>query len=205
MMDMKLTNQDILRLFFRIPGPDKDAPRETRFELPAISDKKLKRVQKFLKHFYYQDEKEVYTATDKLYGALPENRFFKEEFMLAEIADLFVQRKLKVDKVAENIQAWLDDELIDFDMLAYGDKHAVVINLYSTIESNEIDEFVDDLVKFKTFFKEYANHKVVGAIGVLDISAENLKYAFSKGLYVMKKNGEFVTTVNKKTFKPTTW
>jgi len=202
---MKPTNQDILRLFFKIPGPDKDAPRETRFELPAISEKKIKRVQKFLKHFHYQDEKEVFSATDKLYGALPENRFFKEEFMLAEIADLFAQRKLKVDKIAENIQAWRSEELIDFDMLAYGEKHAVVVNLYSTVESGEIDEFVDDLVKFKLFFKEYADHKVVGAIGALDISTENIKYAFSKGLYVMKKTGEFVAILNRKTFKPTTW
>ena len=202
---MKPTYSEILRLFFKVPEPDNSEPKETRFVLPQISEKKLKRTQKFLKHFYYQDEKEIYSATDKFYGTLPENRFFKEDIMLAEISDLFAMRKIKIDKLAENIQAWSNEEAIDFDLLAYGEKAAVVVNLYSAIEMTEIDEFVDDLVKFKSFFKEYTDHKVVGAVGVLDISDENLKYAFSKGLYVMRKSSDFVTILNRKNFRPTTW
>ena len=152
MNKMKPTYNDLLKLFFRIENKISRDTTELKSVLSRLDDKNLKRVQKFIKHVYFQDEKEIFSATDRFYGMLPENRFFKEEIMLAEIADLFSRRRITIDKLAENIQAWSQDEAIDFDILAYGEKAAVVINLYSSVEMDEIDEFLEDLNLFKTFF-----------------------------------------------------
>lgn len=188
---------DLLKLFFGSAGDD--------FKLPDINKKKLEKIQKYLKHLSFREEKEITSIIEKLYGALPENRFFKEDTVLEEIAYIFSRRRIRIEKLAENIQAWTKKGSLAFDIIAYNRQQAIVFNLYSKVTIADIDELCEDLNHFKIYFDEFKEHTIIGAMGMLEIDEEAFKYAHSKGLYLLKKTGEVIKVINKRNFKPANW
>ncbi|MBI2419919.1 MAG: hypothetical protein HYV28_18805 [Ignavibacteriales bacterium] len=196
-MDENPTYHNLLKLFFGSTGDD--------FKLPDISKNKLEKVQQYLKHLSFREEKEITTIIEKLYGTLPENRFFKEDTVLEEIAYIFSRRRVRIEKLAENIQAWTKKGSLAFDIIAYNRQQAIVINLYSKVTIADIDEYCDDLNQFKVYFDEFKEHTILGALGMLEIEEDAFKHAHSKGLYMLRKTGDVIKVINKRNFKPANW
>ncbi|MCE1188824.1 MAG: hypothetical protein LWX56_06735 [Ignavibacteria bacterium] len=196
-MENKPTYHDLLKLFFGVRGED--------FSLPNMDQKKLEKIQKYLKHLSFREEKEISSIIERLYGSLPENRFFKEDTVLEEIAVIFSRRKIKIEKLAENIQAWTKKGSLAFDIIAYNTEAAIVINLYSAVDRADIDEFLDDVEHFKSYFQEFKDHALYCAMGMIDIDEESFKYANTKGIYLLRKSTDVIKIINKRAFKPAIW
>jgi hypothetical protein len=196
-MDKKLSYHDLLKLFF--------GQESGEFQLPEQDQKKLANIRGYLKELALKEDKRIYSLIEWLYGSLPENRFFQEDAIMEEIAELFARRNFPVKKIVENIQVMTQNGPINFDVMAYNETAAVVINLFSTVDSTDIDEFATALVQFKLHFPEFSGLKIYGALGVIEILPEKFRQANAKGLYVLRKTGDSIKILNRKNFRATSW
>ncbi len=61
---------------------------------------------------------------------------------------------------------------------------------------------IERLKKFKTFFPEYADRKVVGAVAGIVIDEKADTFAYRQGFFVIVQSGEIVTILNDEKFQP---
>jgi hypothetical protein len=61
------------------------------------------------------------------------------------------------------------------------------------------------LARFKISFPHYQNYQVYGAVAGIEINDGIDRYAYQKGLFVIKPLGEGVAIANDENFKPVTW
>lgn len=196
-MDNNLSYHELLKLFF--------GQESGNFRMPDFEQKKLEEIQKYLKELTLKEDKRIYSLIEWLYGALPENRFFQEDTILEEIAEIFAKRNFPVKKIVENLQVITTTGNISFDVMAYNETTGLVINLFSTVDANDISEFADSMAHFKSNFPEFGGLVLHGALGVVEIQPENFKLAHGRGLFVLKKSGDTIKILNRKNFRPASW
>jgi hypothetical protein len=56
-----------------------------------------------------------------------------------------------------------------------------------------------------TAFPHYKNYQVYGAVAGIEIDRGVDRYAYKKGLFVIKPSGDTVAIINKDGFKPEIW
>ena len=79
------------------------------------------------------------------------------------------------------------------------------ITARSTLTVEDVNEHIEILKKFKILFPEYADRKVIGAVGGIVIDEKSDAYAYRQGLFVITQSGDTVTILNDKKFKPKEW
>ena len=63
----------------------------------------------------------------------------------------------------------------------------------------------DFLTRLKTPFREFSSYKIYGAIAGIEIDQGVDRFAYKKGLFVIKPSGDTVTIVNDDRFRPKAW
>jgi hypothetical protein len=117
---------------------------------------------------------------------------------------LFKGRGIEVDKVYQRVKTHKNGKEMEVDILAVNGEYAVLIEAKSTLKIEDVDDHIERLKEFKGFFPEYADRKVIGAVGIV-IEEESDRYAYKKGLYVIAERGESVEIINDSKFKPKEW
>ena len=74
-----------------------------------------------------------------------------------------------------------------------------------SVVPDDVNDHINRLSKFKYFFPEYAQRKLVGAVGGIVIEENSDKYAYRQGLFVIAESGETVRILNDDKFKPKFW
>ena len=97
---------------------------------------------------------------------------FVEGLLLPAVERLFTDRGIDVDKVYPRAKVRKNGDSIEIDILAIDGEYAVLIEAKSTLGVADIDEHLQRLQKFKTFYPEYADRKVVGAVAGIVIEED---------------------------------
>ncbi len=163
---------------------------------------KIKAVSKYLNTEYLREEEEIKEENSRLMNPSMSQHFFNNANIIDELSLLFFLRDIYFDRISENFQFFDDGEQIEFDLVAYAEDGLLFMNIYSYVDRDEINLFIKDLKTVREKFSEYSNSKIIGAIGVLDIEPETIKYAYAKGLFVLQKTENEINILNRKTFKP---
>ena len=130
---------------------------------------------------------------------------FVEGLIAPAVERLFNERGIEVDKVFQRVKTRRNGSEMEVDILAINGEHAVLIEAKSTLKTEDVKEHLERLGKFKTFFPEYRERKVVGAVGGIVIEEDSDKYAYRNGLFVIGESGEAAVILNDKGFKPKAW
>ncbi len=86
------------------------------------------------------------------------------------------------------------------DILGVDDTELVLVELLPRFSQDDVDEFIEKLTRFKIAFPHYKNYRAYGAVaGIED------RYAYKKGLFVIKPSGDTVAIINDADFQPNTW
>lgn len=72
----------------------------------------------------------------------------------------------------------------------------------SSLGVNDINELIEDLTEFRTFFPEYSQKQLYGAVAGIEIEEGADKYAYRQGLFVLAQAGETVSILNNSDFQP---
>jgi len=121
--------------------------------------------------------------------------------------NLFRQRGIKVRRSARRIE--VEDEegrkIAEYDIFLENDREVVIIEVKTTVKKEEVDELLKKLDEFKKLNPKYEKYQVYGAIAGITFDEGVDRYAYKKGLFVLKSEGGLIRIVNDPGFSPRIW
>ena len=94
---------------------------------------------------------------------------------------------------------------MEIDILAVDDTELVVVECKSRLSLDDLKGFLEKLARFKVSFPHCSGYQVYGAVAGIEINEGVDRYAYQRGLFVIKPSGDTVEIVNDADFKPVTW
>ena len=126
-----------------------------------------------------------------------------EALMRPGTVKLFQERGLLVNQMTER-RTGRDrhGERIEVDMTLVNGNTIVVIEVKTTLKVEDVLWHLDKLGRFKEAFKEYAEWNVQGGLAAMHFEEESDRYAFRKGLWVLRCEDGITNIANAKNFRP---
>ncbi|KAB2641467.1 MAG: hypothetical protein DVB25_01630 [Verrucomicrobia bacterium] len=126
-----------------------------------------------------------------------------EALMRPGTVKLFQERGLQVNQMTER-RTGRDSqgEKIEVDMTLVNGNTIVVIEVKTTLKVEDVLWHLDKLGRFKEAFKEYAEWHVQGGLAAMHFEEESDRYAFRKGLWVLRCEDGITGIANAKNFRP---
>lgn len=119
------------------------------------------------------------------------------------IVELLQQRGIEITKLSRRIDAKKNGRQMEIDFLITNSSELVVGEVKSTMKVDDVREFLKKLGEFLSFFPEYRNYRVYGAMIGIQIEESADKFAYRNGLFVFKVGGGGTLTIlNDETFQP---
>ena len=130
---------------------------------------------------------------------------FVESMVEPAVVRLFVERGITLDGTSPRAKRSRNGHTMEIDVLGVDLEYVVPVEVKTTLRTGNVDKYVKKLEKFKTFFPEYRDHKVIGAVAGMMVPASVARYAEGKGLYVLAQSGETVRLLNDEDFEAHVW
>ncbi len=93
-------------------------------------------------------------------------------------------------------------EHFEIDIVAANGAEVVVVEVKTTLGSEDVTEFLDKLSQFVEWSPEYRERRIYGAVAYLKSDASVTKYADRRGLFVIRATGNSASIVNEPDFEP---
>jgi len=127
---------------------------------------------------------------------------FVEELVEPAVLRLFQARGIDVKEVHPRARTKRQGVAMEIDILAVDDTELVLVECKSRLSKDDVDEFVEKLQRFKVSFPHYQNYQTYGAVAGIEINEGIDRYAYRKGLFVIKPSGDSVVIINDQNFQP---
>jgi septal ring factor EnvC (AmiA/AmiB activator) len=98
-----------------------------------------------------------------------------------------------------------DGRVEEIDALAVTDELIVVNSTKATLRSKDVDDFIEQIGRFREFFPEYAALPVVGLLASLSVDDSVLRYAERNGFLVAAVGEQLMELKNHPGFEPRRW
>ena len=130
---------------------------------------------------------------------------FVEELVEPAVVWLFQEKGIDVKEIYPRARVKRQGIAMEIDILAVDDSELVLVECKSRLSQDDVDEFLEKLTRFKIAFPHYQNYQAYGAVAGIEINEGVDRYAYKKGLFVIKPSGDTVTIINDANFQPMTW
>ncbi len=90
----------------------------------------------------------------------------------------------------------------EFDIVAVNGEEVVVVEVKTTLRSNDVKRFVSAMRDIARYVPDYGSKTVYGAVAYIRCESKTDKYAVRQGLYVIRATGDSASIVNAEDFKP---
>lgn len=130
---------------------------------------------------------------------------FVENLVEPAVIRLFQARGIDVQETARRMQSKRPGAQMEIDIFAVNGDVAVAIEVKSRLAQRDVDDFVEKLGRFRQAFPHYGEYRIFGAVAGIEIDAGVDRYAYQRGLYVIKQTGETVSIANDGAFQPVAW
>jgi len=200
------TLSDVWRLFRETDRKFQETDRkfqETERLLKELSESTERQLKEYARAAEQRSK-----ALDKQLGELG-NRLgeFVEGLVAPGAVRLFQARGIPVNGLNRDMER--SNEALglatQIDLFAINGDCCVVIEVKSKLKTDDVNEHLERMEKFKPLFPEYADKKAFGAVAAIVIPKEVAKYAYRQGFFVIAQQGESVVMLNDDKFVPTAW
>ncbi len=134
---------------------------------------------------------------------------FREERLVPSLEWLFQEWGIRVNKTFQNFRRHgrlrMDDDAFEIDLLATNGEYAVLIVTRTALDTEDVQEHLQRMEKFRRFFPEFSDRKAVGAVAGIVIEDDADRFACKNGLFVIAQSGETVKLLNDEKFSPKVW
>ena len=130
---------------------------------------------------------------------------FVEELVEPTVIRLFSEKGIAVKEIYPRARVKREGIAMEIDILAVDDTDLVLVECKSRLSKDDVDEFIEKLTRFKIAFPHYKNYRAYGAVAGIEINEGIDRYAYKKGLFVIKPSGDTVAIINDADFQPNTW
>jgi hypothetical protein len=130
---------------------------------------------------------------------------FVEELVEPAVIRLFQGKGIDIKEIYPRARVKRQGIAMEIDILAVDDTELVLVECKSRLSQDDVDEFIEKLSRFKIAFPHYQNYQSYGAVAAIEINEGVDRYAYKKGLFVIKPSGDTVAIINDANFQPRTW
>jgi len=130
---------------------------------------------------------------------------FVENLVEPAVVRLFQARGIQVKETARRMTSNRLEAPMEIDIWAVDGDVAVAIEVKSRLSRGDVDGFLDTLSRFRLAFPHYGDYRIYGAVAAIEIDRGVDRYAYQRGLWVIKQTGDTVTLANDAEFQPRSW
>ena len=130
---------------------------------------------------------------------------FVENLVEPAVVRLFQERGIQVKETARRMISNRLEAPMEIDIWAVDGDVAVAIEVKSRLSRGDVDGFLDTLIRFRLAFPHYGDYRIYGAVAAIEIDRGVDRYAYQRGLWVIKQTGDTVTLANDADFQPRSW
>jgi hypothetical protein len=94
---------------------------------------------------------------------------------------------------------------MEIDILVVNTTSVVLVECKSRLSTDDVNDFIENLQKFKLAFPAYKNYQVYGAMAGIEINDGVDRNAYQRGLFVIRPSGDTVKIVNDEKFRAKLW
>jgi Holliday junction resolvase-like predicted endonuclease len=128
-----------------------------------------------------------------------------ESLVEGDLVKLLNQRGIQVQRTTQNVDGKYGDVDYEFDIIAVNGDEIVIVEVKTTLRTDDVIHFLSKLEHAKTWMTEYKNHKIIGAMACLVEQSGSMKMAMKHGLLAIKATGGSASIVNRPGFEPKKW
>jgi hypothetical protein len=130
---------------------------------------------------------------------------FVEDLVAPACEGLFLKRGIPVERVSQRVKRYHQGETLEIDVLVVNQGHVLAVEAKSSLSVEDVKNFIADLNRFGTFFPEYAQDEIYGAVAGIGIESQADVYASRQGLFVLTESGDGIRILNLEGFVPKAW
>ena len=130
---------------------------------------------------------------------------FVENLVEPAVLRLFQERGIDVQEVIRRMRSQRPGAEMEIDIFAVNGDSAVAVEVKSRLSRQDVEYFLERLERFKQSFPHYTDYQIYGAVAGIEVDEGVDRFAYQRGLFVIKQTGDTVTIANNSTFQPTAW
>ncbi len=176
--------------------------QETR-QLLKEQSREADRRQQELDRFLKKQAKASERSINKLRGVFTSQwGELVESLVEGDLVRLLQQRRMTVDSILERPRGRRNGEDYEFDIVAGNGDEVVVVEVKTTLRSEDVGHFLHKLRRFTVYEPRYRGEKIYGAVAYLKADGTVAKYAERRGLFVIRATGDSASIINAEDFRP---
>ena len=208
---MTTTADDVWRLLAELTAAQKETERLLKEQSQEAdqrrkeADQRFKETERLLKEQGQETDRQIREVNKKIGDLGGKWGRFVENMVATACETIFLKRGIPVHQVSKRVKKRLDGKTLEIDVLVTNENHVLIVEVKSSLGVNDIKEMIEDLREFRTFFPEYSQKQLYGAVAGIEIEEGADKYAYRQGLFVLAQAGETVSILNNSDFQPKNW
>ena len=126
-----------------------------------------------------------------------------ESLVKGGIIRLFNDRGIRINDIAREREKRVGEATYEFDIIAVDGDEMVVVEVKSTLDLTDLDDFIQKMKIFRDIFPEYREKKRIhGAVAYLKENRGAAVRGIREGLWVIRATGDSASIVNPEKFDP---
>lgn len=133
---------------------------------------------------------------------------FVEGLVKPKLLEMFRQKGIDVTDILHNVEIHdaKGQKETQIDLLLINAAYSIAVEVKTTLNVEGVKEHIKRLDRLQKNPKRYVKGTILlGAVAGMVIQEDADKYAYRKGLYVLKQKGEILEIANDNKFKPRKW
>ena len=119
-----------------------------------------------------------------------------------DLVPLLNGRGIAVESTHQRHKGMRNGEHFEFDIVAVNRRDVVVVEVKTTLRSEDVTRFLSNLSRFTDLAREYRGKRILGAVAYLKSDGAVTTYAERKGLFVIRATGSSASILNAEDFEP---
>ncbi len=118
------------------------------------------------------------------------------------LVKLLKERGISVEQTYERQKKKFNGRDFEFDIIAKNGTDVVPVEVKTTLRSEDVKDFLENLKLIKEVFPDYQKNNVFGAVAFLRCESKADVFAMKEGLFVIRAVGDSASILNPKDFQP---
>ena len=179
-----------------------DRITEKQEKSAAEADRRQKKAERQMEELREQmkDTDRRLKKTDELFNS--QWGKLLESLVEGDLVALLNARGIEVESTHPRVSGRRNGEHYEFDILAINGEEVVVVEVKTTLRSEDVTHFLGKLARFTEYEPVWKGKKIFGAVAYLKSDAFVQAYAEHQGLFVIRATGSSASIINRTDFRP---
>ncbi len=131
---------------------------------------------------------------------------FVEYILAPGIANALQERGIPIHTISQRVKSKVPGKgMMEVDILGINQEYVLLVEAKSTLSNEDVKSCLENLAKFKSFFPEYAQRRLIGAVAGIEITGNADRQAYQEGLFVLGESEDNLVIKNDDQFQPKIW